>query len=489
MQSLAHRIATQTVEIMNNKIILGVLCLFPWGVHAAEMPATMASSPPIFLWTATGLFLLAFVVGMLEEWTHLRASKPMVLGASLLWVMIGYFYSDTGQAEEAGAAFRRCLETYGELFLFIMVSMSYLNALEQRGVFESLKGWLLKNGYGFRQLFWITGFLAFMLSAFWTNLTTALVMGAVVKSVGRGNRRFIGLACINIVVATNAGGSFSPFGDITTLLVWQKGVLPFHDFYLLFIPALINFLVPASFMHFFLPKDKAVPIGNPQPLKRGAIGIMVLFVMTILTAVYLDIYLDMPPAAGMIAGLTYLEFYFFYLYKTETSKKASHKKVRVPDFSFEDNPEAYKAYFDVFHSVQRLEWDTLLYLYGAILGIGGLAFIGQMSLASHAVYSVGNLTESNIWLGLLSAIVDNGALMYAIITMNPEMSEGQWLLITLLSGVGGSLLAIGSEAGIGLVGLNRGIYTFSVHFRWLPVLLLGFFASAGVHLWLNAHLF
>jgi Na+/H+ antiporter NhaD/arsenite permease-like protein len=79
--------------------------------------------------------------------------------------------------------------------------------------------------------------------------------------------------------------------------------------------------------------------------------------------------------------------------------------------------------------------------------------------------------------------------MYAIITMNPEMSEGQWLLITLLSGVGGSLLAIGSEAGIGLVGLNRGIYTFSVHFRWLPVLLLGFFASAGVHLWLNAHLF
>jgi len=125
---------------------------------------------------------------------------------------------------------RHNLLEYAELMLFLLVAMTYINAMEERQVFDALRSWLIRKGYGFRQLFWMTGILAFFISPVADNLTTALLMCAVVFSVGGDNTRFITLACINIVVGANAGGGFIPFGDITTLMVWQKGVVEFVGF-------------------------------------------------------------------------------------------------------------------------------------------------------------------------------------------------------------------------------------------------------------------
>src|SRR5690606_16084190 len=113
-------------------------------------------------------------------------------------------------------------------------------------------------GLSYRQLFWVTGALAFFLSAWLDNLTTALVMGAVALAVGRGNPRFISVACINTVIAANAGGAWSAFGDITTLMVWQAGRAEFFDFYRLVIPSFVNWFVPALLMSF------AIPRGTPE---------------------------------------------------------------------------------------------------------------------------------------------------------------------------------------------------------------------------------
>ena len=112
----------------------------------------------------------------------------------------------------------------------------------------------MRKGLDYRRLFWLTGFLAFFLSPVLDNLTTALVMCAVVMAVGKDNAKFVGIGCINIVVAANAGGAFSPFGDITTLMVWQKGLVGFTTFFLLFIPSVVNYLIPAIFMHFAIPR-------------------------------------------------------------------------------------------------------------------------------------------------------------------------------------------------------------------------------------------
>ena len=442
-------------------------------------------------YAAIGIFAVAYVLAMLEESTRLRKSKPMVFAASLIWVLIAAVYASGGLNEEAGRAFRSYLEGYAELFLFILVSMTYLNAMEQRGVFDHLRVWLLSKGFGYRKLFWITGVQSFLLSSVCNNLTTALLMGAVVMAMAKDNRRFICVACVNIVVATNAGGSFSPFGDITTLLVWQKGVVPFADFFSLFAPAIVNFLLPAAIMHFWVPREYPQRAGQPRALRHGAWGIIVLFVLTIATAVCFEKFLGLPPVAGMLTGLTYLSFYFFYLYRIRVARPHNPKTAKALKYlGMRAEGEETKQHFDVFHSVAHLEWDTLLYFYGVMLSVGGLSFIGYLGIASDFLYASDlDPTVANVLVGIVSAFIDNGTIMFAVLTMAPKISEGQWLLVTLAAGVGGSMLAIGSAAGVGLMGQAKGAYSFVSHLKWTPVIALGYAASIGVHFLINGRYF
>jgi Na+/H+ antiporter NhaD/arsenite permease-like protein len=438
-------------------------------------------------YSAIAIFFLAYFLAMVEETTELRKSKPMVLAASLIWALIAGIYVSGGMGEIAGKAFRSSLESYAELFLFIMVSMTYLNAMEDRGVFDNLRVWLLSKGYTYRQLFWITGALSFSLSSVCNNLTTALLMGTVVLAMGGESRRFVTLCCVNIVIATNAGGSFSPFGDITTLLVWQKGVVPFTSFFSLLLPSIVNFALPAAIMYFFIPHQKPAAQCEAPVMKRGAITIIVLFLLTIVTAVGFENLLQLPAAAGMLAGLTYLKFFSYYLHKT-----AGNKGDDAPglDDADEVNPALVDSQsFDVFQKVAHLEWDTLLFFYGVMVSVAGLSFIGYLTLASNFLYGAIDPTIANIMVGLLSAFIDNGTIMFAVLTMNPEISQGQWLLVTLTAGVGGSVLAIGSAAGVGLLGQAKGTYTFGVHLKWTPVILLGYFGSIATHFLVNARYF
>ncbi len=449
------------------------------------------------------VFAVAYILAMTEEVTELKKSKPMVFAASLIWIFIAAVYTSGGMGEQAGAAFRATLEGYVELFLFIMVSMTYLNAMEDRGVFDSLRVWLLSKNFSYRQLFWITGFQSFFISSACNNLTTALLMGSVILAMGKGSPRFVTLSCVNVVVASNAGGSFSPFGDITTLLVWQKGVVPFNDFFSLLIPAVINFVIPAAIMHFFIPKERPAAVMEVQDMKRGAWAIIFLFVLTIITSVCFENLLNLPPAAGMMLGLTYLKFFSFYLQKTRDSHSVllpvDLTVVKIDYFApmkYMNNPQAEKNKqvakelpFDIFQKVANLEWDTLLFFYGVMVAVGGLSFIGYLGVASHYLYGSIDPTVANILVGIASAFVDNGTIMLSVLTMAPHISEGQWLLVTLTAGVGGSMLAVGSAAGVGLMGQAKGIYTFTSHLKWTPVIILGYAGSILTHFLINSRYF
>ena len=122
------------------------------------------------------------------------------------------------------------------------------------------------------------------------------------------------------------------------------------------------------------------------------------------------------------------------------------------------------------------------------MSVGGLGFMGYLALTSEAMYASLGATYANILVGLLSAVVDNIPVMFAVLTMNPDMSTGQWLLVTLTAGVGGSLLSVGSAAGVALMGQSKGLYTFSSHLKWTPVIALGYAASIATHLWINESL-
>ena len=428
---------------------------------------------------AIAIFVLAYLFVMAEEFTQLRKSKPVILAAGIIWAMIAAVYVSNGMTHQAEAAVRHNLLEYTELMLFLLVAMTYVNTMEERQVFDALRSWLIRKGFSFRQLFWLTGTLAFFISPVADNLTTALLMCAVVLAVGGNNTRFVSIACINIVVAANAGGAFSPFGDITTLMVWQKGMVEFWGFFALFLPSMVNFVVPAAIMHFAIPVEQPVTNNEMVSMKRGARRIIVLFLLTIATAVSFHNFLHLPPVIGMLTGLSYLQLFGYFLKKTARFDESNNHNGRMGDV----------VPFDVFNKVARAEWDTLLFFYGVVLCVGGLGFIGYLSLTSDMMYTEWGATNANIAVGVLSAIIDNIPVMFAVLTMNPDMSTGQWLLVTLTAGVGGSLLSIGSAAGVALMGQARGQYTFFSHLKWTPVIALGYVASVAAHLWINASLF
>ena len=421
--------------------------------------------------TALVLFVVAYVMVIFEETTQMRKSKPVLVAAGLIWGLIGIAYAEAGLSEAAHDHALQMIEDYGELFLFLLVAITFVNTMEERRTFDVLRAKLVRLGLGFRPLFVLTGVLSFFLSSVLDNLTTALVMGAVVMAIGKGHPRFVVLGCISTVVAANAGGAFSPFGDITTLMVWQKEKLGFFEFFDLFVPSLVNWLVPAAIMVFAVPDEKPQALDEVVQAKPGMTGVIVLFALTIALAVSFKNFLQLPPAMGMMLGLGLLQVWSYAL------------KMRGRRQGRED------MVLDGLQLVARVEWDTLLFFFGIIFAVGGLGVLGYLGLASNALYIGLGATPANVIIGILSAIVDNIPLMFAVLTMDPVMSDGQWLLITLTCGTGGSMLSIGSAAGVALMGQARGVYTFMAHLKWAWAVALGYGASIVVHLWLNAGAF
>jgi Na+/H+ antiporter NhaD/arsenite permease-like protein len=433
---------------------------------AAENPDL--TTHPVGL-LALAIFAIAYLLVVVEETIHLRKSKPVLLAGGLIWALIGIAYSQLDRSQQAYDAAAHTIFEYGELFLFLLVAITYVNTLEERRVFEFLRTRLVSFKLNYRSLFWITGTAAFFLSPLLDNLTTVLLMGAVVMALGRDSPQFVAIACTNLVVAANAGGAFSPFGDITTLMVWQKGKAEFFDFFALFVPSLINFLVPALIMHFAVPAIAPKSHSEKQiRMKPAALTVVLLFAATIATAVSFKNFLGLQPALGMMLGLGYLQVLAYVL---QVRGHRNHNGDMV---------------LDSFEQIARVEWDTMLFFFGIIFAVGGLGVLGYLALVSQYLYVDMGPTTANIAIGALSAIVDNIPMMFAVLTMDPQMSLGQWLLITLTTGVGGSLLSIGSAAGVALMGQARGVYTFSSHLRWTWAIGLGYAASIIAHIYLNS---
>ena len=430
-------------------------------------------------WTVVALFVVAYVLVALEERIHLRKSKPVMLAAALIWGLIAWSAKSPAQSALVSAAFERMFLEYAELFFFLIAAMTFVDAMAERGVFDALRAALVRRGLGYRALFWITGAVAFVLSSALNNLTTALIVASVVLAVGAGNKRFITICCVNLVVAANAGGAWSAFGDITTLMVWQAHRAEFFDFFRLFLPSLVNWLLPATLMMFALPRGKPPAGSGNATIRFGGVAMCALFALTIAVTVVARQLLHLPPVFGMLAGLALLQMLAFVIGRREPSYDASD----AGSSDLAHDPGGY----NIFNIIARAEWDTLLFFYGVLLSVGGLATLGYLDLVSKQLY--GNLgpTAANTILGMLSAVIDNIPIMSAALQMNPPMDHAQWLLVTLTCGVGGSLLSIGSAAGVALMGAARGQYTFASHLRWSWAIALGFVASVVVHLGLNAH--
>jgi Na+/H+ antiporter NhaD/arsenite permease-like protein len=207
----------------------------------------------------------------------------------------------------------------------------------------------------------------------------------------------------------------------------------------------------------------------------------VLGICTIATAVSFHQFFHLPPFLGMMLGLGALMLFGYYL------KRWGDKPLRY-ELANPDNPQGKNAHFDIFSKISSVEFDTLLFFFGVLTAVGALQYLGYLALVSENLYGTIGPTWSNIIVGVLSAIVDNIPVMFAVLKMDPAMGVDQWLLITLTAGVGGSLLSVGSAAGVAVMGVDRKNYTFLSHMKWAWAIALGYAASILCWYWVTGSL-
>lgn len=422
------------------------------GAHAIDL----AVEP--FGWLLLAIFVIGYYFIAAEEKYHINKAKPALFTGTFMFMLLGGYYAMNGlDFSPFDVEIAHLILEIAEIFFFLFVAMTFIEALIERNVFDSLKEKLIGSGYNYKKLFWATGALAFFLSPVADNLTTALILSTVLITIEKNNKAFLVPSAINIVVAANAGGAWSPFGDITTLMVWSAGKGAFTDFLFLFPAATLGWLITAYLLSRYVPEGSPAKLTNAEPIKiqRGGKVIIFLGIFTIASAVLGKQIMHLPPMWGMLFGLSILKLYAYSLKRYHNSD------------------------IGIYRSVAKIENDTLLFFFGILAAVGALHFAGFLAHAAN-LYTMFSPTAVNIGVGFLSAVVDNVPVMSAVLKANPDLGLDQWLLVTLTAGVGGSLISFGSAAGVGVMGKLKGVYTFGSHMRMSWTILIGYIVSIAV---------
>jgi len=446
------------------------------GLSASLLANELGNPNLTYTWIGVAT-LLIFIIGYFfianEEKYHVDKAVPALFIGIFSFLLIAvYYYMNGLDIHLVHDEAEKVILEIAEIFFFLFVAMTYIESLLHMGVFETLKYNLISKGFSYRKLFWVTGLIAFFLSPIADNLTTALILSTVLITIEKNNKEFLVPSAINIVVAANAGGAWSPFGDITTLMTWTSGKGAFADFLYLFPASTLGYLITAFLLSRFVPLTQPVfnsdSEAKPQ-MAQGANMVILLGLITLVSAVVSHQILDFPAMWGMMFGLTLLKIYSYQL-----------------------NKKYGKEQLNVFNSMSKIENNTLMFFFGILAVVGALYFVGWLTLLSVVYHpEIFGATWANICVGFLSAIVDNVPVMSAVLKANPDMNTSQWMLVTLTAGIGGSLISFGSAAGVGVMGKLKGVYTFNSHMKYAWTILIGYWTSVGIwyfqFIYLNIH--
>ncbi len=413
------------------------------------------------------LSLFMFVVGYYfiaaEDKYHINKAKPaLFIGTAIFMLIAIYFRIHAITPTPLSEVVEKTIIEIAEIYFFLLVAMTYIEAMIDRRVFATLRYKLVSRGYNYKKLFWITGILSFFISPVADNLTTALILSTVLMTIDHKNKAFLVPGAINVVTAANAGGAWSPFGDITTLMVWIDGKGEIVDFLSLFPASFFGWLLTAFLLSLFVPNENPPFDAQEKRVEilEGGKVIVTLFIFTIALAVLSHQLLDLPAMWGMMFGLAILKL---YIYKMNLKRDKNHQL----------NP---------FTWMSKIENDTLLFFFGILAAVSGLHFLGYLEYFTKLYDTLGP-TAVNIGVGFVSAVIDNVPVMSAVLKAEPNMgvnAEAQWMLVTLTAGIGGSLISFGSAAGVGVMGRMKGIYTFSSHMKYAWAVLLGYALSIAI---------
>ena len=438
---------------MKSIALMLVLLTQTWASSGQDLTSTWVGICSLII------FIVGYYVIAAEEKYHINKAKPALFVGTFIFILVGFYNVLNGMDS---APLNHEIETLileiAEIFFFLLVAMTYIEVMIERQVFDTLKYQLVSKGYSYKKLFWFTGALAFFISPVADNLTTALILSTVLITIEKTDRSFLVPGAINIVVGANAGGAWSPFGDITTLMPWIAGKAAFLDFFYLFPAAFLGWLLTGWLLSFSVPSGKPhfdVHTEKRVTIQKGGKTVIYLGAFTIFSAVICQQVFGIPPMWGMMFGFALLKLYSYQL-------KRSHD-------------EELKTFI----AVSKIEHDTLLFFFGILAAVGGLHYLGYLDLAVKLYDSVG-ATPVNIGVGFISAVIDNVPVMSAVLKASPNMGVDQWLLVTMTAGIGGSMISFGSAAGVGVMGKLRGIYTFGSHMKYAWTVFAGYVLSVAI---------
>ncbi len=423
-------------------------------------------------------FLTGYYFIATEDKYHINKAKPALFIGTFIFILIGFYYAINGLDQEVlHSEINHLIIEIAGIFFFLLVAMTFIEAMIDRNVFSVLRVKLVTKGLNYKQIFWITGLLAFFISPVADNLTTALILSTVLITIDKENTQFLVPSAIGIVVAANAGGAWSPFGDITTLMVWVANKGAFMDFLYLFPASFLGWLITAFLLSLYVPRGTPpLPEGNENiELLTGARAIIGLFALTIFFAVISHQVFHLPAMWGMMFGLALLNLYVY---------KLNHNIRMTGGVDNDQNgiEDTQELTINVFKFISEIENDTLLFFFGILAAVGGLHFLGFLEYFT-ALYDRFGATAVNIGVGFLSAFVDNVPVMSAVLKASPNMgidAHAQWMLVTMTAGIGGSLISFGSAAGVGVMGKLSGIYTFATHMKYAWTVLVGYIVSVTI---------
>lgn len=423
--------------------------------------------------TLIAIFIAGIILIALEDKVKINKTASALLMASVSWTIVSLY----GGIENVGVPFVHQLGETSQTLFFVLGALAIIELIDTHGGFRVVTNLITTTNK--RKLLWIVSIMTFILSAILDNIATAVIMIAMLrKMIPHKVERTI-YACM-VIIAANAGGSFSPIGDVTTILLWTGGnVTPNHQITTLLLPALVCMLVPLLFVTRFFKKGSdwgertPMQVENSNILQISSWSRIVMLSIGVFTMISVPAFSEwshLPPFVRVLTGLAILWVYCDLFFK----KKEEEAKLSVGDV------------------LKRLDISTILFFLGILMTVGAMNTVGGLQ-------QIGDFLEANISdplgisfvIGVMSSFVDNVALVAATQGMYPLTEVGTyavnsefWTFLAYCSVTGGSLLIIGSATGVTVMGVEK--VPFMYYLRKFSLLaLLGYVSGAAVYVLLN----
>ncbi len=430
--------------------------------------------------TVLAIFLVSLLLIILEVQLDMDKFTPALLMMSSV-AMLGIYYLIFSDDPEGFQALKRMQAETKEGLFALIAFMAFMwmivEILNERNVFGALTEFLMERGLGPRGIFWAMGGLCALLSPMISSLTTAMVFGRSIRNIST-NEKYTHVVLCNIIIASNSGVWF--VGTSTSLMVILAGKLNLADLLMLIPSAMAGWILSASVLHVMYlnhlgtdglikskqdreaarlayvcrrAEDSIHPAHARGKIKPGGMALAILSVLAIVNAMMFNLLLHVDIEFALGAGLGFIVIYIWYLRR---------KGINI----------------DLNVQLQKVQWSTLMYYIGIITGMAALNHVGWLKYIAH-LFDVFPPTAANVLIGLTSSAVDNNLIEAAALMSNPALDHNQWALNAMMVGIGGSLTVVGSAAGVMAMSIQKS-YTFGVHLRFLPAVLINFLGSLGV---------